>query len=100
MFVPFRDARVDARGIDPDIHRGFLRMFAVYHDRAAEFREVACRRSEEMPDLERDRRVRPIDFECLAAIGLGHHRDRNQEKQAASHGGTLGSGTQLPRWRW
>src|SRR5436853_5597939 len=87
MFVPFADAGVDARDIDPDVDRGFLGMLAVHHDRAVEFREVAFRRSEKVPDFERDRRIRPIDLECFAAMGFSQYGDGNQEKQAAFHDG-------------
>src|SRR5690348_290536 len=100
MFVPLRDAGVDARGLDSNGDRGFLRMFAVHHDGAAEFREVASRRSEEVPDFERDLRTRPIDFESLAALALGHHRDCDQEKQAAFHDGSLSWWMYLPKNRW
>src|ERR1700674_420915 len=62
MLVAFRDRGVEARRLNRRGDGGLLGMIAVHFDRPGKSRESPFRRAEKMPDLERDGRVRRIEF--------------------------------------
>ena len=55
MIVAFFDARIDAPHVDVRGYRGILRMFAIDLDLAAEARELAASRAEELMHTKPDR---------------------------------------------
>jgi len=65
MIVAFFDARIDAPHVDLRSNRGILWMFAVDFDPAAEARELALSRAEELMHTKPDRGARRIELVAL-----------------------------------
>lgn len=69
MIVAFFDARIDALHIDLRSDRGILRMFAIDFDPAAEVRELAASRAEELMNTKPDAGARRIEFVVFLRCG-------------------------------
>ena len=65
MIVAFFDARIDAPHVDLRSDRGILRMFPIDFDPAAEARELAESRAEELMHTKPDRGARRIELVAL-----------------------------------
>ena len=65
MHVPFRIRGIDAARLDRRDDRGLFRVVPIDFNRSAEFRELAFRAPEHVPDFEGYRGVRRVEFENL-----------------------------------
>ena len=65
MIVAFFDVRIDTPHFDLRSDRRILRMFAIDFNPAAEVRELAASRAEELMNTETDRRARRIELVAL-----------------------------------
>src|ERR1700731_4544706 len=85
MLVALRNCRVEARRLNRRRDGGLLGMIAVHFDRPAKLRESPFRRSEKMPDLERDGRVGRIEFvDFVSACRPGRRGERKSDEKKES----------------
>ena len=80
MIVALFNLRIDAPHVDLRRDRGILRMFPIDFDPAAEARELAVSRAEELMHTETNRRTRRI--ELVALLRRGGRADRNEQQHS------------------
>ena len=86
MIVAFFDLRIDAPHLDLRSDRGILRTFPIDFDPAAEIREFAVSRAEELMNTETNRRARRL--ELIALRGQRDGIDRNEQQRRDTVGPT------------